>query len=429
MGNGKELYGVHRILTLVREKDSEGGGPCPMRIAMIASCPYDPNQGVCGATLGVANGMRGLGATVDTYFMDHYQLFAGGRVDRVLFPWFVAMNRRLLALYDVLDIASGDAWVLAPILRKPLLVVRSHGLEHIAHKERLMEPSAQYRRLGWHYHIYGGAYRLWEVGLSLRSAEIAVFLNNMDKAYATSTLGVDPGRSYVVPNGLDDAFIGRPMNACRLSSHDGVGIAIIGSYINRKGIQYSVPALEAILRKYSWVKVGFFGTGCPPCVVTRDFSDAVTSRVHVVSSYTRQQLPGLLANYHLQVFASLSEGFGMGLVEGMACGLAPIVSDASGPIDIVENNQNGLIVPRRDAASIFQAVAALLDNLSTLQLLRERALASVQGLAWRSIAVKTLEIYRRGMESKGVGRARLGSRSDNGKEEQEERRRDAYSPR
>jgi glycosyltransferase involved in cell wall biosynthesis len=68
------------------------------------------------------------------------------------------------------------------------------------------------------------------------------------------------------------------------------------------------------------------------------------------------------------VLCSIWEGFGLVLLEAMSLGLPCISTDCpSGPAEILENGQRGLLVPTRDPASLAEALL----NLSESQDLRE----------------------------------------------------------
>jgi len=63
------------------------------------------------------------------------------------------------------------------------------------------------------------------------------------------------------------------------------------------------------------------------------------------------------------------EGMPNALLEAMAAGLAVVVTDASpGPLEVVEDGVNGLVVPSDDA----QALAVALERLAANSALREQ---------------------------------------------------------
>ena len=62
------------------------------------------------------------------------------------------------------------------------------------------------------------------------------------------------------------------------------------------------------------------------------------------------------------VLVSLWEGLSNALLEAMACGLAPVVTDVSGMADVVRHEVTGVVVPPDDQLAVEEAFAALLDD-------------------------------------------------------------------
>jgi hypothetical protein len=144
---------------------------------------------------------------------------------------------------------------------RPLLVTRSHGLEHVMHLEILAEARQGNLDLSWKYPLYHGGLRLWEVAQSLRDCDLALLLNQYDADYATNQLGVDPNRVRVVANGIPEAFLNLLLTPTPSDRDGALRIAQVGSYIPRKGIGYGVPAVNQILQQHPNVMMSFFGNG------------------------------------------------------------------------------------------------------------------------------------------------------------------------
>lgn len=71
----------------------------------------------------------------------------------------------------------------------------------------------------------------------------------------------------------------------------------------------------------------------------------LTEDTLIVGNKTGRELPDIYQAMDLFVFASQSETQGMVLVETMACGLPVIALDASGVREVVEDGQNGRLLP------------------------------------------------------------------------------------
>ena len=283
--------------------------------------------------------------------------------------------------------------------KKPLLVTRSHGLEHIVDSNLREEQGQGNINLSWRYQLYGGRFRLWEVATSLRCADIAFQLNQYDLEYAIQKLGVKPELSYIVANGIPEKFLNLPFQPTPDSKDSTIGIAQVGTYIPRKGITYSVPALNTILARYPQVKVSLLGTHVSQADVCRDFDSPVRDRVKVVPSYSHEMLPNLLKGYQIKLFPSLSEGFSKGLIEAMACGLAPIATQTYGR-EILNHGRDGILIPARNSQAIEEAIESLVSDRLYLDQLRRNAYTTAQGYSWANVAQERLAFYEKALKQK-----------------------------
>ena len=372
-----------------------------MRILMTIHHPLEKSSGASGSMLQLAQEYRALGHQVETFSFDDLPARWPEILKMLLFPGAVALHlqrRMRRENFDVIDAHTGDSWVWSRLrrfsrrARRVLLITRSSGLEHAAHLERIEDNRSGKLRLSRHYFLYHGGFRLWEVAQSLRLSDGCIFLNAADRNYGCQALGVDFAKTLISGNGIPAAFAALPLATL---DADPPRVAVVGTYSERKGIAYSVPALEELLEKHPALEVGFFGVMVAPERVLGDFSPAVRARIHVVETYSHDDLPALLQPYKFQLLASISEGFGKVLLEGMARGLACVSSDAPGPLEIARDGENALVVPRRDSAAIVAAMERLLGDDSLCQQLRRAAQETAQQHFWASIARARLEFYAR----------------------------------
>jgi glycosyltransferase involved in cell wall biosynthesis len=371
-----------------------------MKVLFTLHDEVTPDAGGMGVTAGLARVYRELGHEVDSLSFGQLPAKVPFRAKALLFPEFAAwyMSRTDA---EVIDAANGDAWVFGHLrrhlrgARRPLLVTRSHGIVHTADVARRAEAARGGIDLSWKYPLYWGGWKLKEVADSLRLADLCLFLNVEEHDFAIEELRVDPARARIVDNGIPEDLLGLPLDLGE--PDEPVRIAHIGSYIPLKGVRYATAALGEVLERHPEVSVSFLGPGCPPQRVLADFPAAVQPRVKVVSRYRREELPGLLAGHAVVVSATLKEGFGLGILEGMACGLTAVSADAAGPLQYLREGENGLIVPRADAPAIAAALERLIADPPFLRRLREDAHATAQRYSWKRIAPETLDLYAEAM--------------------------------
>ena len=88
------------------------------------------------------------------------------------------------------------------------------------------------------------------------------------------------------------------------------------------------------------------------------------------------------------------EGFGIVVIEGMACGLVPVASDIPGPREILDGKDAGILVPVGDVGAAVDAVNYLLEHQEERQQMRRRANTLAQGYSYDAIAEGRVELYR-----------------------------------
>ena len=94
-----------------------------------------------------------------------------------------------------------------------------------------------------------------------------------------------------------------------------------------------------------------------------------------------------------------AEGLSLAVLEAMAAELPIVATDISGNRDIIQDGQNGLLIPPANSAQLAEGVLRLLSNDE----LRMRMGAKAKGVAkqyeWREIARQYLAVYHEAREA------------------------------
>lgn len=368
------------------------------RILFVVHHPLDRNAGVAGATVQLASALAARGWNSRFYsFDDAFGKSGRSDVMRMLaFPFCVARHLwRNARHFDVIDATTGDTWLWLSLGRPGgahvRVVTHSHGLEHVAHRARLLRVATGEVRLSWKYPLYHGGWRLREVNTTLRSADGTVFVGATDRDWAVRELGIDAARAVAIPNALPDGFMDIPPPAPR-SPGAPLRIAVVGAWIDRKGSKVIAAAareLDARGVKVCWT---LLGTHVDAATIAGEFPAGVRNALRVVPSYARTDLPRLLADSQVFLLPSWSEGFNMSLVEAMACGLAPIATDVGDARAFVRDDTGVLVGETAGASEIADAIV-MLDRTPRLEALRHGAQRAVNGLRWSTIADRTIAFY------------------------------------
>jgi glycosyltransferase involved in cell wall biosynthesis len=375
-----------------------------VRILLTIHHPLDAGTGAPGVTVALRDAFRAGGADADIASFDDLPARLPEQAKELLFPVYVAW-RALRGRYDVVDASTGDTWIwntVRRVLRRPGLVAsRSHGLAHTFWDAEVREAAEAGRALTLRSRIYHGRVRLAQDAADMRGADVCLFLNAEDRARAVGELGVAPASAHLVRNGIPEALVGLPAPA---AAEGAPRIACIGSHAPRKGMRQLAAALAPLLRERPDLRVTFLGTRAPAPDVAAGYPPDVREQLDVVESYDRKALPALLEGHRIYVSASLAEGLSLALIEAMACGLAPVVTDLPGTRAVLDGSDAGVRVPARDSEAMRQALAGLLADPERLHGMRLAAHATAQRFSWRLVAAEQLELYRSALGSTGSDR-------------------------
>lgn len=164
-----------------------------------------------------------------------------------------------------------------------------------------------------------------------------------------------------------------------------------------KGIAEFIGAARQLLhsgRDIRFLLAGNPDLGNPAAVAEADVRTWVAEGLVEWLGHS-DDMPALLNSVDVVVLPSYREGLPRGLIEAAACGLPLVTTDAPGCRHVVEHEQNGLLVPVKDAPALAAAIARLHDDASLRARLgaaaRQHALARFDE---RSIVSQTLDVYR-----------------------------------
>lgn len=113
--------------------------------------------------------------------------------------------------------------------------------------------------------------------------------------------------------------------------------------------------------------------------------------VHFAGVLPDAALPAFYGAADAFVFPSLYEGFGLPVLEAMACGAPVVASDAASLCEVV--GDAGLLARADDAESIARGVRRVLGEPGLAGVLRERGFARARRFSWRKTAERTLRVY------------------------------------
>lgn len=122
----------------------------------------------------------------------------------------------------------------------------------------------------------------------------------------------------------------------------------------------------------------------------------LTKHVRLLGYLDVKELPYLYNIARFLVFPSLFEGFGIPVVEAMACGCPVACSNVTSLPEVVENA--GVVFDPTSIEDMAEKIYGLWCDSSKLDDFSKAGLERVQLFQWEAMATKTIEVYRRAIQ-------------------------------
>jgi glycosyltransferase involved in cell wall biosynthesis len=178
---------------------------------------------------------------------------------------------------------------------------------------------------------------------------------------------------------------------------DSLVVGYVGWLIPIKGVTYLVSAMAKVAEKYPKSLLVLVGKGDDKGEEEIKLKERVASLGlvdKVLFLGWRPDVDEIMACFDILVLASLNEGMGRVLVEGMAAGLPIVASQVGGIPDLVRNGKNGLLVPPADATSLAKAVCALLKDKEKRKRMGEAGTKICQQYSTEAMVEQIEDLYR-----------------------------------
>jgi glycosyltransferase involved in cell wall biosynthesis len=142
---------------------------------------------------------------------------------------------------------------------------------------------------------------------------------------------------------------------------DVFAIGTVTRLMPSKGNEYLVEAAPMVLSRLPHARFYIVGEG--------EMHDALAARARalglgdrLVFSGFRRDVAGALSAIDLAVFPSLWEGTPLTVLEALAMGKPIVSTDADGLKDVLTDGSDAVMVPRRDAAALAEAIVRVAEN-------------------------------------------------------------------
>ena len=276
-----------------------------------------------------------------------------------------------------LDVFHAPAYT-APLRRGRPLVLTIHDVSYERHPEWY-----PYRR---------GPMRRWFYRRSAMSADIIITDSEFSRAEISDAYSIDPERIVVVPLGVGRPFLGAIRNPENVFKEPY--LLHVGDLHTRRNLGMLIRALahgrsDSLIDRMPLVVLAGVDRG----ERARLEDEARRARVSLCFAGVPADatLAGLYAGAAAFVYPSRYEGFGLPLLEAMACG-APVIAARAGAIPEVVGNA-GILVDPDDESAMASAIAQIIHDGGVADRLRETGRLRASAFTWERTTALTVAAY------------------------------------
>jgi glycosyltransferase involved in cell wall biosynthesis len=225
-------------------------------------------------------------------------------------------------------------------------------------------------------------------------ADRVICVSESARQGAIDHAGADPARTHTIPLAVDhDRY--RPGTGLRPESVDrvcaGPYLLWVGALEPRKDVPTLIGAFERLAADvpHQLVLVGPDAWGAE-AIAERIARSPVRHRIRRTGWISEDDKADLYRHADAFAYPSLAEGFGLPVLEALACGTPTVTTTGSAPEEVA--GEAALLVPPGDPSALATAVLAALGPEA--ERLRAAGPARAARYTWEATAEQTVEVWR-----------------------------------
>jgi glycosyltransferase involved in cell wall biosynthesis len=235
-------------------------------------------------------------------------------------------------------------------------------------------------------------------GESVRQAERVIAVSQRTASDAVRLLGVDPVRMRVVPEAAAPIFSPRgdaefAVAARRMQLDPRPYALFVGTLEPRKNVPLLLAAIAQVRAHLDVQLLVVGGRGwLEEPIFAAHARSGLGEAVRFLGNLDQDELATLYSHAGVFVLPSLYEGFGLPVLEAMACG-APVICSNAGPLPELAGDA-AVLLPPQEPEPWAEAMLAVLSDARVAGALRQKGFERAAAFSWTRAAVATRDVYR-----------------------------------
>jgi len=242
-----------------------------------------------------------------------------------------------------------------------------------------------------------GSRERWIVRRCIRRVRCAIAVSKQTRHDLLSLYRIQPQQVKVIYNGINPVFVPEPNPELRTQLHKQHGISqryilLVGSDIPRRNYHRVLEAMKIVWKTHPRLRLLFAGRGkWDNAPIRRQVAtDGLLEKVTFVDSPSDEMLAQLYRDALLTCCGSSFEGFGLSVLEAMACGAPVACSEMRSLREVAD--QAVAYFTHDDPESIAGSLLELIEDPEYRRQLRLLGLDRAEHFKWSTAAQKLLEV-------------------------------------
>jgi glycosyltransferase involved in cell wall biosynthesis len=214
-------------------------------------------------------------------------------------------------------------------------------------------------------------------------------------------LGIDKSKIHVIPFGVDINIFNRRANSDAIKNDlhlDKDAVMTISTrflFNHHYNIDCLIKAIPLIKKKHENARFLIKGAGPLESYLKRLAEKlGVSDSVRFVGLVPHDKVAQYLSAADIYVSTCYVDSTSVSLLEAMACGLAPVVTDIAGNREWIENGVNGFLFPPRNSEVLAEKINQLIENSQLRKSFGEKCTQIItQQATWDKCVSSMEEVY------------------------------------
>ncbi|MBI1865012.1 MAG: glycosyltransferase family 4 protein [Nitrospirae bacterium] len=242
-------------------------------------------------------------------------------------------------------------------------------------------------------------YMQWLVRMAVKRADRIIAVSECTRLDLMNILGVDSSRIVAIPEAAGPEFappgperIESVLNRYKIS---GRYLLHVGNLEPKKNLPRVIRAFDRVARMPGGEDLSLVIAGKKGWLYDEIFRTAngtTTNSIRFLGYVPRDEMAAIYAGASCFVFPSIYEGFGLPVLEAMACGTPVVTSNISSMPEVAGGA--AVLVDPYDEESIASGILAVVSDPSLQGQLRREGILRSRTFSWDRAARETLDLYR-----------------------------------